>query len=34
MNEARRNGNQPPRAIPGVYGEDGVTIIGMIGGGP
>jgi alkanesulfonate monooxygenase len=31
MNEARRNGNQPPRAIPGVYGEDGVTIIGMIG---
>ena len=31
MNEARRNGNKPPRAIPSVYGEDKVTIIGMIG---
>ncbi len=31
MSEARSNGSQPQRTVPSVYGEDGVTIIGMIG---
>lgn len=31
MSEARGNGSQPQRTVPSVYGEDGVTIIGMIG---
>lgn len=31
MSETRGNGNQPQTAVPSVYGDDGVTIIGMIG---
>ena len=31
MSETRGNGNLPDRAVPSVYGNDGVTIIGMIG---
>ena len=31
MNETRGNGNLPDPAVPSVYGDDGVTIIGMIG---
>lgn len=31
MSEVRGNGNQPQPAVPTVYGEDGVTIVGMIG---
>ncbi|CAI8028208.1 Alkanesulfonate monooxygenase [Geodia barretti] len=31
MSAARGNGSQPQRTAPSVYGEDGVTIIGMIG---
>lgn len=31
MSEVRGNGNQPQPVVPTVYGEDGVTIVGMIG---
>ena len=31
MSETRGNGNQPQPAVPTVYGENGVTIVGMIG---
>ena len=31
MSETRGNGNLPDPAVPSVYGDDGVTIIGMIG---
>ena len=31
MSEIRGNENQPQPAVPTVYGEDGVTIVGMIG---
>ena len=31
MSEIRGNRNQPQPAVPTVYGEDGVTIVGMIG---
>ena len=31
MSETRDNGNLPDPAVPSIYGDDGVTIIGMIG---